>query len=37
MGGVSSSGRVWMAHVWLVNNPNGIFAETNPRLTKLFR
>jgi hypothetical protein len=37
MGGVWSPGGVWMTHVWLVNNHNGIFAETNPRLTQLLR
>jgi hypothetical protein len=26
-------GGVWMTHVWLVDNPNGVFAETNPVLT----
>jgi hypothetical protein len=30
-----SPGAVWMTHVWLVDNPNGIFAETNPTLTPL--
>jgi hypothetical protein len=25
--------RVWMTHVWLVDNRNGVFAETNPALT----
>ena len=28
-----SPGGVWMTHVWLVDNPNGVFAETNPVLT----
>jgi hypothetical protein len=28
-----SPGGVWMTHVWLVDNPNGVFAETNPALT----
>jgi hypothetical protein len=32
MGGVFSPGGVWMTHVWLIDNPNGIFAETNPAL-----
>ncbi len=32
MGGEWSPGGVWMTHVWLVNNPYGIFAETNPLL-----
>jgi hypothetical protein len=35
MGGEWSPGGVWMTHVWLVDNPNGIFAETNPTLTTL--
>lgn len=35
MGGVWSPGGVWMTHVWLVDNPIGIFAETNPTLTAL--
>ncbi|MGZ8623324.1 MAG: hypothetical protein ACXWYQ_04090 [Actinomycetota bacterium] len=35
MGGRWSPGGVWMTHVWLVDNPNGIFAETNPFLTAL--
>jgi hypothetical protein len=35
MRGVWSPGGVWMTHVWLVGNPDGIFAATNPRLTKL--
>lgn len=35
MGGVWAPGGVWMTHVWLVNNPVGIFAETNPRLTNI--
>jgi hypothetical protein len=25
-------GAVWMAHVWLIDNPDGVFAETNPAL-----
>jgi hypothetical protein len=32
MGGVWSPGGVWMTHVWLIDNPNGVFAETNPAL-----
>jgi hypothetical protein len=32
MGGRWSPGGVWMTHVWLVDNPNGIFAESNPTL-----
>jgi hypothetical protein len=35
MGGRWSPGGVWMTHVWLVDNPNGIFAETNPTLVAL--
>jgi hypothetical protein len=35
MGGEWSPGGVWMTHVWLVDNPNGIFAEENPTLTTL--
>jgi hypothetical protein len=35
MGGEWSPGGVWMTHVWLVDNPIGIFAETNPTLTAL--
>lgn len=35
MGGVWSPGGVWMTHVWLIDNPNGIFAETDPLLTTL--
>jgi hypothetical protein len=35
LGGVWSPGGVWMTHVWLVPNPNGIFAEENPTLTNL--
>jgi hypothetical protein len=35
MGGMWSPGGVWMTHVWLVDNPHGIFAETNPTLTAL--
>lgn len=27
-----SPGGVWMTHVWLIDNPAGIFAETNPNL-----
>ena len=33
LGGRWSPGGIWMTHVWLVDNPNGIFAETNPALT----
>jgi hypothetical protein len=32
MGGIWSPGGVWMTHVWLIDNPNGIFAEENPAL-----
>lgn len=32
MDGRWSPGGVWMTHVWLIDNPNGIFAETNPEL-----
>ncbi len=35
MEGTWSPGGVWMTHVWLVDNPNGIFAEENPLLTAL--
>lgn len=35
MDGRWSPGGVWMTHVWLVDNPNGIFAEENPLLTTL--
>jgi hypothetical protein len=35
MGGKWSPGGVWMTHVWLVDNPLGIFAETNPTLDPL--
>jgi hypothetical protein len=35
MEGEWSPGGVWMTHVWLVDNPNGIFAEENPLLTAL--
>ncbi len=35
MEGTWSPGGVWMTHVWLVDNPLGIFAETNPTLTTL--
>jgi hypothetical protein len=31
-GGEWSPGGVWMTHVWLVDNPDGVFAETNPAL-----
>lgn len=27
-----SPGGVWMTHVWLIDNPSGMFAETNPAL-----
>lgn len=27
-----SPGGVWMTHVWLIDNPSGTFAETNPAL-----
>lgn len=27
-----SPGGVWMTHVWLIDNPDGIFAESNPAL-----
>jgi hypothetical protein len=37
MGGEWSPGGVWMTHVWLIDNPNGVFAETNPGLTALRR
>lgn len=32
MGGKWSPGGVWMTHVWLIDNPAGITAETNPAL-----
>jgi hypothetical protein len=32
MGGRWSPGGVWMTHVWLIDNPNGVLAETNPAL-----
>jgi hypothetical protein len=32
MGGRWSPGGVWMTHVWLIDNPNGVFAEANPSL-----
>lgn len=32
MQGQWSPGGVWMAHVWLIDNPSGTFAETNPAL-----
>jgi hypothetical protein len=32
MGGEWNPGGVWMTHVWLIDNPSGIFAETNPAL-----
>jgi hypothetical protein len=35
MGSEWSPGGVWMTHVWLVDNPLGIFAETNPTLDPL--
>jgi hypothetical protein len=31
-GGVWDPGGVWMTHIWLIDNPNGIFAESNPEL-----
>jgi hypothetical protein len=31
-GGEWSPGGVWMTHVWFVDNPDGVFAETNPAL-----
>lgn len=31
-GGEWSPGGVWMTHVWLIDNPSGVFAETNPAL-----
>jgi hypothetical protein len=30
--GTWSPGAVWMTHVWLIDNPAGVFAETNPDL-----
>jgi hypothetical protein len=35
MEGTWSPGGVWMTHVWLVDNPHGIFSETNPLLAPL--
>src|SRR5215510_6428826 len=32
MGGRWSPGGVWMTHVWLIDNPKGVFAEANPAL-----
>lgn len=32
MGGTWSPGGVWMTHVWLIDNPAGVTAESNPAL-----
>jgi hypothetical protein len=32
MGGKWSPGGVWMTHVWFIDNPAGITAESNPAL-----
>ncbi len=32
LGGKWSPGGVWMTHVWLIDNPAAITAETNPAL-----
>jgi hypothetical protein len=32
MGNVWSPGGEWMAHVWLIPNPQGVFADQNPTL-----
>ena len=32
MGNVWSPGGEWMAHVWLIPNPEGVFADENPTL-----
>jgi hypothetical protein len=32
MGNIWSPGGEWMAHVWLIPNPSGVFADENPTL-----
>ncbi|MET0802210.1 MAG: hypothetical protein ABWZ53_13715 [Actinomycetota bacterium] len=32
MGNIWSPGGEWMTHVWLIPNPDGVFADWNPTL-----